>query len=211
MKYRAQFPAVGTSALGARRFVSDALGDVPDQASESIILVASELATNAVRHAGSAFVIRIEQLPDRIHIEVEDDGGGQPVVRSPGPYDTSGRGLQIVEELADEWGVIPREGTEGKIVWATIPLRTTHDHLVQARHDETGRDLGRQKRTGPGSAGPRSTVRPVGNGAWPNASPRLFAPSYGYRRRGRHLANRTVDSAPLSSVVDGKHRRAPGG
>ena len=140
MKYRAQFPAVGTSALGARRFVSDALGDVPDQASESIILVASELATNAVRHAGSAFEIRIEQLPDRIHIEVEDDGGGQPVVRSPGPYDTSGRGLQIVEELADEWGVIPREGTEGKIVWATIPLRTTHDHLVQARHDETGRD-----------------------------------------------------------------------
>jgi anti-sigma regulatory factor (Ser/Thr protein kinase) len=203
MRYRAQFPAVRTSALGARRFVSETLGDVPDQVSESIILVASELATNAMRHAGSAFEIRIEQLPDRIHIEVEDDGGGQPVVRSPGLYDTSGRGLQIVEELADEWGVIPKEETGGKVVWATIPLRTSPDHLLQTRHDEAGRDPGRQKRTGTGTAGPHSSVRPVGDGGWPNASPRLFARSRAGRRRARrgHSHGPTAEALLRKPVV----------
>jgi anti-sigma regulatory factor (Ser/Thr protein kinase) len=123
MRREAQFPAVRTSALQARRFVSEAIADVPEEVSDAVTLIASELASNSVRHAASAFAVRVERLPDRIRIEVEDDGGGEPNVKTPGPTDTSGRGLQIVSSLADEWGVIPKREAPGKIVWATVDLR----------------------------------------------------------------------------------------
>jgi anti-sigma regulatory factor (Ser/Thr protein kinase) len=162
MKREAQFPAVRTSALSARRFVSDSIVDVSEEISETAALIASELATNCVRHAASAFEIRVEQLPDRIHIEVEDDGRGNPVVRSPDVTDTSGRGLQIVEALADDWGVIPKPETTGKTVWVTISTRTPDD----GGRRETGADAdghrGRGRRgggSGPSGAGP--SLRPV--------------------------------------------------
>jgi len=93
---KARFPADQRSVLHARRLVSDAVVDVPDHVSEALALITSELATNAVRHGPSGFEIRIEQRSDCIHIEVEDDGGGAPIVRAPGLSETSGRGLQIV-------------------------------------------------------------------------------------------------------------------
>jgi serine/threonine-protein kinase RsbW len=152
MMHRAQFPAVQTSALSARRFVSNAVVDVPDEVGETIALIASELATNSVRHAASAFEIRVEQLPDRILIEVEDDGEGDPVVRSPGLTDTSGRGLQIVQALADQWGVLAKAEPPGKTVWATIALGTP-----DARLERTSADRGDERRPrnsrGSGSGG----------------------------------------------------------
>lgn len=136
MRYEAHFPAVRTSVPSARRFVSERIADVPSEISEAAALIASELASNSVRHAASAFEIRVELLPDRIHIEVEDDGGGEPIVQSPAPTDTSGRGLQIVAALADEWGVIPKPES-GKTVWVSIALRTSDD----TRHARQGHDL----------------------------------------------------------------------
>lgn len=168
MIYEAQFPAVRTSALSARRFVSDAVVDVPSDVSETIALIASELATNSVRHAATAFQIRVQTLPDRVHLEVEDDGEGQPVVRSPGPTDTSGRGLQIVQALADAWGVIPKPESTGKTVWATIALRGADgsERRSESAADHRGESSGR----GRGSSGSPTSLAPVGAEAPPSRS-----------------------------------------
>jgi anti-sigma regulatory factor (Ser/Thr protein kinase) len=199
MRYEAQFPAVRTSALSARRFVSDAIVNVPHEVTETIALIASELATNCVRHAASAFEIRIEQLPDRVHIEVEDDGAGDPVLRSPGLEDTSGRGLQIVQALADEWGVIARPEAAGKTVWATIAVRSPHEGRSESEGAET--DTTRQRRTsrGPGAAGTSTTLRPLAileRDSPPG--PRLCAGSRRRRPRTRSRRAARVVALPYS-------------
>jgi hypothetical protein len=43
-------------------------------------------------------------------------------VRSPAPTDTSGRGLQIVKALADNWGVVKGAASKGKTVWAVLAI-----------------------------------------------------------------------------------------
>jgi anti-sigma regulatory factor (Ser/Thr protein kinase) len=161
MRHEADFPATRSSVPSARRFVADTLTGVPDEVSDAAALIASELATNSVRHAASAFRVRIERLPDRVQIEVEDDGDGEPVVGSPGPADASGRGLQIIDALADSWGVIPKPEAIGKTVWVTISLRDDSPsgpgHLDVSdpahRHKSTGR--------GTGSSGSRPRIVPV--------------------------------------------------
>jgi anti-sigma regulatory factor (Ser/Thr protein kinase) len=158
MRREAQFPAVRTSALDARRFVSEVVADVPEEVSDAAVLIASELASNSVRHAASAFAVRVEKLPDRIRIEVEDDGGGEPNVKSPGPSDTSGRGLQIVSSVADEWGVIPRNEGPGKIVWATIDLRAYEGERLKKQSARRSPRLPGKRAGGGGSSGSWTAV-----------------------------------------------------
>jgi serine/threonine-protein kinase RsbW len=128
----ARFPAVRESVVKARQFVTDTILEVPRDVSDTLLVIASELATNCVRHGASSFEIRLEQLPDRILIEAEDDGDGEPVVRSPTPYDTSGRGLQIVKALSDNWGVVRRPQSTGKTVWAVLSLPTALEPATAA-------------------------------------------------------------------------------
>ena len=87
---------------------------------ESVPLIVSELATNSIRHAGTGFELEIDVTEERIRIAVTDTGAGEPKVRSPKPSDTSGRGLRIVELLADEWGVVPSTPRQGKTVWFVV-------------------------------------------------------------------------------------------
>jgi anti-sigma regulatory factor (Ser/Thr protein kinase) len=85
----------------------------------------SELATNSVRHAHSDFELAILLSREEIRVEVSDRGRGQPVPRSPTPREHSGRGLQIVQELSEDWGISP--SPNGKLVWFTLPARTQAD------------------------------------------------------------------------------------
>jgi anti-sigma regulatory factor (Ser/Thr protein kinase) len=101
----------------ARRFVRDALSGQPARITDAAELMASELATNCVRHAHTDFELTV-QSEDGIRVEVRDSGGGRPRVLSPGPHDESGRGLRIVEAMSDAWGV--RRAAEGKAVWFTL-------------------------------------------------------------------------------------------
>jgi serine/threonine-protein kinase RsbW len=186
VKHEAQFPPVQTSALGARRFVSAAITDVPGDISETLALIVSELATNSVRHAASGFAIRVERLPTAIRIEVEDDGEGQPTVRSAGPTDTSGRGLQIVQALAADWGVIPRQQPPGKTVWATVALDHTdgalHHQTAEGRQGESSTGTGRPS----GPPGSRLSLGPVGSPRHGRpVGPRLRATTGVGRRRPR--------------------------
>jgi hypothetical protein len=133
--------------------VSEAVADVPEEVSDAVTLIASELASNSVRHAASAFAVRVEKLPDRIRIEVEDDGGGEPKVKTPGPTDSSGRGLQIVSALADEWGVIPKREAPGKIVWATVDLRAFEGERPEKQRSRRNRPASDREAGGGGSSG----------------------------------------------------------
>ena len=122
MRYSVRFPAIAQSVVDARKFVSDSIVHVPREVSDTLLVITSELASNCIRHGATVFEIRIDQLPDRILVEAEDDGDGEPVVRSPEPSETSGRGLQIVKALSDSWGVVRKSRTSGKTVWAVLAI-----------------------------------------------------------------------------------------
>ncbi|MBO0653695.1 serine/threonine-protein phosphatase [Streptomyces triculaminicus] len=86
--------------------------------SDEIELVADELVTNALLHTDGAAVVTIRMMPGperRVRVEVEDKSSVLPRRREPGEAGVSGRGLLLVEELTDDWGVESR-GT-GKSVW----------------------------------------------------------------------------------------------
>jgi two-component sensor histidine kinase len=91
---------------------------VPDDVGDAIAVMVSELATNSVKHASSAFSISVDRSAEEIRVEVSDSGAGWPMMQAPGPDQPSGRGLRIVDALADEWGV--RHAGGGKTVWFRI-------------------------------------------------------------------------------------------
>jgi anti-sigma regulatory factor (Ser/Thr protein kinase) len=116
------FPNTLASVREARHFVQDIVGDLPRERADEIAVMVSELTTNSVNHAASEFTITIRRSIDEIYIGVSDMGSGEPALRSPRPTEPSGRGLQIVRELADRWGVIPAPNATGKTVWFSIDL-----------------------------------------------------------------------------------------
>lgn len=101
----------------ARRFAVDAAA-VRGRVAEDVALVTSELATNAVLHADSSFVVRVVVSESVIRVEVRDGDPTAPV-RRPVPHDgPDGRGISIVAAVAERWGVEPDGG--GKWVWAEV-------------------------------------------------------------------------------------------
>lgn len=109
-----------SSAARARHWVVEVLRGTPHDMVDTIALVVTELVSNVVRHARTDCVLRIDLRRGVARIEVTDDAPGQVVVRAPGPAELAGRGLQIVQSLADEWGVTTDGSSHGKTVWATI-------------------------------------------------------------------------------------------
>lgn len=84
---------------------------------DTVLLLVSEVVTNAVRHAATPFELTITVDGPQITVGVIDhDRAHQPTVRDPGPHDTSGRGLRIVDELSTSWGTEPMAG-DAKRVW----------------------------------------------------------------------------------------------
>ncbi|WP_169983256.1 MULTISPECIES: ATP-binding protein [unclassified Microbispora] len=117
--------AGGRDQVGrARRLVSAALGrDHPRH--DDCVLLTSEIATNAVVHSrsgnGGTFTVTVSCLPDRVRVCVEDDGSaGPPCAGHPLPNGSSqgGRGLPLLDLLADRWGLV-REGGRNE-VWFEI-------------------------------------------------------------------------------------------
>jgi serine/threonine-protein kinase RsbW len=130
------------SAVGrARRFVVRQLAGVPGAVVDEVAIMVSELATNCVRHTVTDFTVSVELSAHEIVVEVTDRGGGMPTVRRPEPSEPSGRGLRIVQELADAFGVREMPSEPGKTVWFVVAL---HDDTAepptvdrQARPDGT--------------------------------------------------------------------------
>lgn len=114
---RVSLPVHPSSSGRARRFVTSVLRSwrMPEMTDGAMELLTSELTTNAVRHAGSAFTVAARYDGERVRIEVDDCSPQPPEPRTPTDDDTGGRGLILVEALADAWGTAPLPG--GKRVW----------------------------------------------------------------------------------------------
>jgi anti-sigma regulatory factor (Ser/Thr protein kinase) len=112
------FTADARSVGAARRYVTEVLCLHPQAQIDAVELMVSELATNSVKHAHSAFEVSIDDSRGEIRVEVRDTGRGRPVLRSPTPIEPSGRGLRIVDALSRAWGSV--DSPDGKTVWFTL-------------------------------------------------------------------------------------------
>jgi hypothetical protein len=90
-------------------------------AAEDVLLVVSELVTNACLHAEGPEELRIACDKKVLRIEVSDRGAGQPAPRTPHRAGRpGGHGMFIVQRLCLDWGVVRTPGVAGKTVWAEL-------------------------------------------------------------------------------------------
>ncbi|MFE4669362.1 ATP-binding protein [Streptomyces sp. NPDC056716] len=90
-------------------------------AAEDVLLVVSELVTNACLHAEGPDEMAIACDRKVIRIEVSDRGTGQPSPRTPHRAGRpGGHGMFIVQRLCLDWGVVRTPGVAGKTVWAEL-------------------------------------------------------------------------------------------
>ena len=119
-------PSVGV----ARRFVRDLLDGVDEETLDTLLLLASELVTNAILHAhtpvevgvcvdgGRALVCVADRMPGTEMLTPRDHSRDRP----------GGRGLALVADLSDDWGTIAFTG--GKTVWFTMRVSSTADRMA---------------------------------------------------------------------------------
>jgi anti-sigma regulatory factor (Ser/Thr protein kinase) len=119
VKLTRSFAADAASVGAARRFAAGLVPEGLTELRETVELMVSELATNCVRHVNASFEVSIERSGAAYRVEVRDEGGGRPAMRSTSPEDVSGRGLHIVDLLAARWGV-RYDADAGKTVWFTL-------------------------------------------------------------------------------------------
>ena len=115
-----------TAAAAARAFVREVCQywqlALPDETLLArAVLLANELVTNAVVHAHTDIWLRLELRGDRLHIGVRDGDPRLLRLVTPEPGAEGGRGLWMVEQLAQAWGVHPHP-SGGKVVWCTLNL-----------------------------------------------------------------------------------------
>jgi anti-sigma regulatory factor (Ser/Thr protein kinase) len=110
-----------TSAALARQFTRSTLAGwqrgTHGETIDDIVLVVSELVTNALLHGHGTPVVRLLDGGDQVRVEVCDDSPLLPVSHRVTP--TSGLGLRVVEQLSSAWGA-SRRG-RGKVVWCELP------------------------------------------------------------------------------------------
>jgi anti-sigma regulatory factor (Ser/Thr protein kinase) len=115
-----RFPPDTSSVRDVRRFVEDAVADLPREKLEVVLLAASELASNSVRHATTEYVVTVDRTDRQVRVTVEDQGEGTPALQDPDPSTPSGRGLLIVSQLSDAWGASSARGQNR--VWFALQL-----------------------------------------------------------------------------------------
>jgi hypothetical protein len=123
---------------------------VDEPLTETLILLISELVTNAVVHTGCPAVLRM-LFPEQgdggaggrgglgpgsgtVRVEVADASGRGPRRRSAGEEATNGRGLELVDGLADRWGWHP-EGA-GKRIWCEVDRAARGGPATHGSHEE---------------------------------------------------------------------------
>ena len=109
-----------SSLREGRRFVAETLRDwqVDEARIEPVLLVANELMANAIVHAKSAPVLSLEEDGGDLLLRVADTSSAAPTPRIPTTNAAGGRGLIMVEALADRWGFDAH--SSGKVVWVTF-------------------------------------------------------------------------------------------
>jgi anti-sigma regulatory factor (Ser/Thr protein kinase) len=115
-----RFEPTPESVRAAREFVYGRLCARADpEMSNDLALAVSEMATNAIRHAGTPFDV-IVKSDGQIRIEVGDSSPDAPTVREVDAASVGGRGLHILGNVCDRWGIEISNG--GKCVWCEHDL-----------------------------------------------------------------------------------------
>ena len=121
------------SGLGRQRFEADSAAprlarqwvrglveeELAPVALDDVLVMVSELATNAVRHGGGGFDVVVATSDGELRVEVVDASPAIPQAQWVPAGATSGRGLAIVDALSESWGVTALEGG-GKAVWFEV-------------------------------------------------------------------------------------------
>jgi anti-sigma regulatory factor (Ser/Thr protein kinase) len=106
----------------------DAVATLPTISSgerRKVLLLVSELVTNAVQHGGPPIELRLTLTGHCLGVEVRDSGppftvSGVALVSADPPGQPHGRGLLIVDQLADHWGT--RGHSVGKTIWCDVGI-----------------------------------------------------------------------------------------
>jgi hypothetical protein len=113
------FGPVPEEAREARRFVGEVLREWSlEELYDDAALVIAELATNAVVHARTGFTVEMSLIGGGVRIAVSDTSPGVPMPRDMPVLSPSGRGLALIEAMAQKWGT--ELLGERKVVWAEL-------------------------------------------------------------------------------------------
>ncbi|HLL36227.1 MAG TPA: ATP-binding protein [Streptomyces sp.] len=133
--WRFTAPAVDASVPQARHAVRDLLlrQSVPicDDTAQGLLLIVSELVTNAVRHAAllsPMLAVEIAVGAEWVRVSVEDNHPYRPTALEADCAQTGGRGLLLVREITREAGGVcdvEHTASGGKVIWAALPLAPT--------------------------------------------------------------------------------------
>ncbi|GGN08731.1 anti-sigma regulatory factor (Ser/Thr protein kinase) [Actinoplanes campanulatus] len=86
-------------------------------------LVATELVANVVRHAHTSMDFTLRLRGGRLIVAVRDRDRRMPRALDPGVTDVGGRGLRLIRDLTETWGVLPV--SDGKVVWSRLTAGAT--------------------------------------------------------------------------------------
>ena len=110
---------VPASVARIRRFAADACRTTsPDVDADTVALLVSEVATNALVHGDGLVRVRVRPTADGLRVEVQDGSRVLPSRRRATPMDEGGRGIALVDALSSGWGAETVDG--GKTVWFEV-------------------------------------------------------------------------------------------
>ncbi len=115
-----ELPPTTDSVPLARRFARQLLRDSTSDV-DTVVLLVSEVVTNAVLHARSEIRLVVRDGVEVVRVEVHDGSPVPPRLHHFPPSSGTGRGLRMVDRLARAWGVDPL-GHGGKVVWFEVGL-----------------------------------------------------------------------------------------
>lgn len=112
-------PPDASSSRTARHWVSSRLVELRlEPLADAVELLTSEIVTNALLHAGTEMVLRLEPADGGVQVEVSDGSRVPPSRRRYSSTATTGRGVAVLDDLADEWGW--NADPTGKTVWFRV-------------------------------------------------------------------------------------------
>ncbi|MFG2449752.1 ATP-binding protein [Streptomyces sp. M41(2017)] len=130
--WRFTAPAVDASVPQARHAVRDLLArqgvPVSDDLVQGLLLIVSELVTNAVKHAAllsPMLAVEVAVGAEWVRVSVEDNHPYRPTALEADYGQTGGRGLLLVREVTREFGGVcdvEHTASGGKVIWAALPL-----------------------------------------------------------------------------------------
>ncbi|MEU3640914.1 ATP-binding protein [Streptomyces albogriseolus] len=126
-QFEVSFPAEHAAIPRVRRQLRARLEeDGLDSVADDVVLICTELVTNAVLHGcfgfppGSTVKVTVMWSDVQLRMGVRDPSGVRPKERGLSASRTSGRGLRLVDQLSDRWGVETDPSGSGKTVWTEL-------------------------------------------------------------------------------------------